>query len=180
MKKISGIYGISCKIDGKIYIGQSNNIKKRWSDHQSKLRHNKHGNKNLQEAFNTYGEYNIDNEENFKYIIIEECKQSDLNVLESKWKTYYEGNLYNKNNIINLKKKIRRGRESVKVYERYSKQNQGENNPNCTKFNDEKIIDIKTMIRDGIDLKVIADKYNTTYEYIKLIKGNYKWKHIVI
>ena len=47
-KKITGIYMIRCKINNKIYIGRSKNIKDRWKQHKKELRNNKHCNKNIQ------------------------------------------------------------------------------------------------------------------------------------
>lgn len=60
-----GIYIIQNLINGNIYIGSSSNIKRRFSQHKSTLRHNTHKNKHLQNAWNKYGE------ENFEFIIIE-------------------------------------------------------------------------------------------------------------
>ncbi len=50
----SGIYMIKNKINGKIYIGQSADIKKRWSSHIRKLENNTHENYDLQNDFNKY------------------------------------------------------------------------------------------------------------------------------
>ena len=50
-----GIYKIVNKIDGKYYVGSSKHIYKRWRKHKSLLRHNKHLNDYLQNAFNLYG-----------------------------------------------------------------------------------------------------------------------------
>lgn len=46
----SGIYQIENKINSKVYIGSSNNIKRRWQKHKALLRHNKHPNSHLQAA----------------------------------------------------------------------------------------------------------------------------------
>lgn len=37
---VSGIYAITNKANGKIYVGQSNNINRRYREHFSMLRHN--------------------------------------------------------------------------------------------------------------------------------------------
>lgn len=73
--KQCGVYKITCLCNGKIYIGSSNNIFKRWEHHRWALRHNEHNNKYLQNAWNKYGE------ENFRFEIVELCtldKQFDL------------------------------------------------------------------------------------------------------
>lgn len=78
MKKI-GIYKIVNKIDGKFYIGSSNNIKSRWTRHKKLLKKNNHDNQYLQNAWNKCGETNFD------FIIINECPESELLVTEQKY-----------------------------------------------------------------------------------------------
>lgn len=91
-EKICGIYCIENLIDGKKYIGQSVNIKKRFHDHKYKLRKSQHINDFLQRAWNKY------NEDSFKFYILEECDKNKLNELE----VYYI-NIYNSfNNGYNL------------------------------------------------------------------------------
>lgn len=51
-----GIYKITCKENGKIYIGRSVDIDKRIKSHKCLLRTGKHINKKLQTDFNKYGE----------------------------------------------------------------------------------------------------------------------------
>lgn len=51
----SGIYEIKNKVTGDRYIGSSLNIKRRFAQHRTKLRHNIHQNKILQHAWNKYG-----------------------------------------------------------------------------------------------------------------------------
>lgn len=72
MKNISGIYKITNNVNGKFYIGSSQNISRRWYDHKRELRIQKHHNKYLQRAWNKYGE------ENFSFEIVEECKVEEL------------------------------------------------------------------------------------------------------
>lgn len=62
-----GIYKIHCKIDDKVYIGYSSNIKQRFSIHKLKLKNNIHENSYLQNAWKKHGE------DAFSFIIIEEC-----------------------------------------------------------------------------------------------------------
>ena len=60
--KISGIYKIINKVNGKYYIGSSKNMCGtsdsigRWKEHLQGLKHNRHFNKHLQRAWNKYGE----------------------------------------------------------------------------------------------------------------------------
>ena len=65
--KIAGIYKIVNKINGKYYVGSSNDIVStggRWWEHRHKLKRNIHNNHHLQRAWNKYGE------NNFEWIII--------------------------------------------------------------------------------------------------------------
>ena len=71
-----GIYMIQNKVNGKIYIGQSVNIEKRWKNHKSELRGNHHDNEHLQHAWNKYGE------DNFEFTVICECDENQLNARE--------------------------------------------------------------------------------------------------
>jgi group I intron endonuclease len=50
------IYKIENIVNGKVYIGQAGNWKRRKRDHLSYLKHNKHPNKHLQSSWNKYGE----------------------------------------------------------------------------------------------------------------------------
>lgn len=84
-----GIYKIQNLKNGKVYIGQSNNIKYRIRQHKSHLRHNTHYNLFLQKSWNKYGE------ENFEFSIVEECELSQLNDRETYWCNYYKPNVYN-------------------------------------------------------------------------------------
>jgi len=49
MDKIIGIYKITNTKNNKVYIGESNNIYKRWKEHIDDLNNNKHHSKKLQE-----------------------------------------------------------------------------------------------------------------------------------
>jgi len=74
---ISGIYKIQSKRKPeRIYIGSAANIHKRWIQHLSGLRHNRHGNKRLQNHFNKYGKAD------FVFSILIGCDECDLIVTE--------------------------------------------------------------------------------------------------
>lgn len=75
-----GIYKITNKINGKIYIGQSNNIKRRFSEHQTKGTTSRIP---LDVAIQKYGK------ENFDYEILEECTLEQLNEKEKYWIQYF-------------------------------------------------------------------------------------------
>lgn len=66
-KKIVGIYMITCTANGKQYIGQSIDIKRRFTQHKTQT-----SNKNLKEDFERYG---LDA---FTFEILEECATEEL------------------------------------------------------------------------------------------------------
>ena len=82
LKRLPGIYKITCEDSDKIYIGESVNISQRIQKHFSLLRHNKHSNPIFQNMFNKHGE------EKFHVWIIEYTKFNDeleLKKLEQKY-----------------------------------------------------------------------------------------------
>jgi group I intron endonuclease len=67
-----GIYNIRNIINNKIYIGSSENLKKRLKDHLKELRANRHANNKLQNAWKKYGE------QSFLFEVILFCDKLDL------------------------------------------------------------------------------------------------------
>ncbi len=72
----SGIYVIINVINDKKYIGQSNNIPRRWSEHRSELNKNKHHNTYLQASWNKYGA------ESFVFRVLQYSTPDKLDQLE--------------------------------------------------------------------------------------------------
>ena len=66
MSKTYSVYAIICKVNKKIYIGRTTNIKQRINNHFDNLKGNNHKILDLQEDFNKYG---IDN---FEVYLLEE------------------------------------------------------------------------------------------------------------
>lgn len=80
MSKNMGIYKIINLENNKIYIGSSNNFKKREREHLWALREGKHDNPHLQNAFNKYSE------NNFIFEVIEQVtNEDDLRSKEQKY-----------------------------------------------------------------------------------------------
>lgn len=71
-----GIYKITNVINGKVYIGQSSNVERRFSQHKSPYEQERFSEKPLYRAFKKYGI------ENFTFEILEECEISQLNEKE--------------------------------------------------------------------------------------------------
>ena len=76
---ICGIYTITNLIDSKIYVGYSQDIYQRKSQHFSDLSKNIHKNIHLQRAYKKHGK------ENFKFEILEECIKEVLAIREDFW-----------------------------------------------------------------------------------------------
>ncbi len=74
--KLTGIYKITNLINGKFYIGQSVDIKRRFNEHRNPKRK---GCKSLSLAIEKYGV------NNFSFDVVELCDESDLIKLEMKY-----------------------------------------------------------------------------------------------
>lgn len=65
---MAGIYKITNKVNGKIYVGSTTDFCGRWNSHLDGLKKQKHPNRHLQFAYNKYGE------ESFEFEILLEIK----------------------------------------------------------------------------------------------------------
>lgn len=59
------VYQIKNTLNGRVYIGSTRNLKKRWAEHRRDLMANKHHSQKLQNAWNKYGE------DSFEFSILE-------------------------------------------------------------------------------------------------------------
>lgn len=75
----SGIYGILNIVNDKLYLGSAVNLKRRWAQHVSDLKYNKHDNNYLQKSWNKHGQ------ENFIFIVLEFCLNVELTCKEQWW-----------------------------------------------------------------------------------------------
>lgn len=155
-----GIYMIKNKINGKVYIGQSIHIHKRFKEH---IRHSKYSNSVIHLAIKKYGL------ENFEFNILILCKKDKLNELESKYIIEYNAN--NKENGYNI---AIPGVDCVPAMV-------GELNGN-SKMTSEDIISIRQKYNDGLQksevYKIFENKISkNTFQDIWIGKT---WKHIMI
>lgn len=81
---ISGIYIITNRVNGKVYIGQSKSCTTRFRQHMHTLRRCDHNNPHLQHAYNEYGE------DVFEYRILEECPLDKRDERERFWISKYD------------------------------------------------------------------------------------------
>lgn len=88
---MTGIYKITHRDSGTVYIGQAVNIKRRWRTHREELRINRHRNQRLQRAWIR------DGESAFEFVVIEECAKDALTIREQFWLDSYRaiGEVYN-------------------------------------------------------------------------------------
>lgn len=80
---VSGIYVIHNIRTDKIYLGQTNNLKRRWREHKSSLANNHHTNRHLQFAWNKYGA------KSFKFRVLEYCSVGKLDEREQHYLSIY-------------------------------------------------------------------------------------------
>lgn len=85
-----GIYKIYNTKNNKIYIGQSVNIKRRWTQHINKI-----GIDNSP-LHNAMGYYGVDN---FTFEVVEECLVEDLDTKEKYWIEFYNSIIPNGYNV---------------------------------------------------------------------------------
>ena len=127
--KISGIYKIINKTNGKYYVGSSVNLSQRIYSHRSALNNSRHYNEHLQKAWNKYGK------ENFEFLIIESnISNDDLFLTEQKYLNVAKAEkdrCYNASFIAN---RVEMTPETIK---KISKINSGKGNPNFGKHTSE-------------------------------------------
>jgi group I intron endonuclease len=129
------IYMIRNRINGKFYLGSTNNYHTRKLRHFNDLRKNRHHSIYLQRAFNKYSE------EDFEFIIIETCfnyqkREQYLfdNVIDLKNDTYNVSNSASGGDLIsnhpNREEIIKKITEELLKAPKRTKSYKGENNPN--------------------------------------------------
>ena len=76
---MQGIYIIENLVNGKIYVGSSIHIEKRWNEHINELRNKIHSNQILQRAWDKYGETS------FSFHIVQEVSVNDDLINIEQW-----------------------------------------------------------------------------------------------
>lgn len=149
---LTGIYCITNKINNKIYIGQSNNIISRWSEHyRVSLRNDERRKSLIHKAIIEYGI------ENFTFEILETCNISELNDLEIKYIKEFKENGYSLYNLTD-------GGESNPMY--------GEDNPRHI-LSDKEVYDIRERYNNRENK---SDIYNLYKDRITFSGFNDIWR----
>lgn len=129
------IYCYENQINSKKYIGQTNNIERRKREHLSSSYNVKNDGYNsaFHRAIRKYGI------ENFFFSILEECDEEKANEREQYW--IQEKNSYIDNHGYNLTLG-------------------GDGNKKISKFSEETIKEIQTLLQSKVDYDIIVDKYS--------------------
>lgn len=72
----SGVYQIRSKVDGRLYVGSSVNLEKRWKEHRRQLDEGKHHSRFLQRCWTKYGA------DAFEFSVIVYCHQDTVLMYE--------------------------------------------------------------------------------------------------
>ena len=91
MARVSGIYVIQNTKNGKVYIGQAQDFRKRWNEHRRLLDYGTHKSRHLQAAWNKYSA------KAFRFYVLEYCALEMLTEREQHFIDIYKpkGMCYN-------------------------------------------------------------------------------------
>ena len=149
-----GIYKIENLNNGKIYIGQSNDIERRFYEHKTK-------GKTSRIPLDT--EIQKEGVSSFSYEIIEECSIEELNQKETYWINFYQSNIdgYNKNE----------GGLSNLI---------GSQNPKA-KLTEEDVIKIRQAYAEHKKQKDVYEEYKDiiSFSYFQNLWQGRSWGHIM-
>ena len=183
------IYKITNIIDGKFYIGSTNNLIKRYYTHVNHIRTGKNSCVKLIRAVNKHGE------DNFKFEIVCECSTEEILKTEQE----YINNLkphYNVAKIAGSNLGIKRAEEvklkksasqkenwkdeayRTKHLKNLSKNWKAGSNHKMAKLTEEHVIEIKKQLANGLLPKQVADSLKVSYHSVKDIHRGKTWKHI--
>lgn len=149
-----GIYKITNKLNGKSYIGQSNNIERRIKEHQTKGASSRIP---LDIAIQKYGK------DNFIYEVIEEVLPEQLNERESFWIKYY--------NTVETGYNCSEGGDQQSI---------GENNGKA-KITEADVIEIRKAYNSHLKQKDVYEKYKDiiSFGYFQNLWQGRSWSHVM-
>ncbi len=169
--KVIGIYGIEDVETGNIYVGQSKDIAKRWSNHAALLKNNKYRYKELQDV------YNLDCKR-IKYTILEECNKDEIKEREDFWIKYIDK--IDGWNVIN-KQKNGGASKYVKDTTKMKAAQTGENNGHAVKLNKEKVREIKLYQNNNTYKdEELSEMYNVSLTHIRNIRDEKRWASVQV
>jgi group I intron endonuclease len=185
------IYKITNEVDGKFYIGSTNNLIKRYYTHINHIRTGKNTCVKLVRAVNKHGE------ENFKFEIVCECATDDILKTEQEYidslKPHYNVAKIAGSNLgikrteeVKFKKSVSQKENwkdesyRTKHLDNLSKNWKSGSSHKMAKLTEEQVIEIKKELTNGLLPKQVADKLELSYHSIKDIHRGKTWKTILI
>ena len=149
-----GIYKIENKINGKIYIGQSNNIQRRFQEHQTKGASSRIP---VDVAIQKYGK------NNFTYTVVEETTIDKLNQAEEFWIDYF--------NSVETGYNCSKGGDQQSI---------GENNGKA-KLTEQDVIEIRKAYNNHLKQKDVYEKYKDiiSFGYFQNLWQGRSWSHVM-
>lgn len=141
-----GIYKIITLHNNKYYIGSSIDIEKRWRDHLSKMKMQKHANMYLQNVYNKYGE------SDFAFVVLLEMPNaSNVEIRQKEQEFLNKIFQEDKDNIYNLARDANGGNSTL--FSKKSLENISQKNRDCS---NEDLKQIQDWLEKGISKKEIA------------------------
>lgn len=190
-KKGGVVYKISNDIDGKFYIGSTNNLIKRYYTHINHIRTNKNTCVKLIRAVNKHGE------DNFKFEIVCECPVDKILETEQEYIDILQPH-YNIAKIAGSNLGIKRT-EEVKQKKSVSQKNNWKDEDyrikhlenlsknwktGCdhimAKLTEAQVVEIKKQLLNGLLPKQVSDNLKVSYYSVKDIHRGKTWKHVKI
>jgi len=168
--KHCGIYAIKNKINGRLYIGQGSNIKRRFNEHLNDLRKNKHNNVHLQSSYTKYGEHNFD------LFILEQCTTCCLAEKEQEWIFKYpKSQLYNK--VYDVQHRM--GDSNPFFGKKHTVETRRKISELSGKLTSEDVNSIVELLKTGnLMHREIAEKFNVSRPTITNIASGKSWTNV--
>lgn len=164
------VYKITNKYGVVKYVGGAKECNDAYSRHNTLLINGEYAETNkheLQVLFNT---------EDLYFSVLQECSESELDELETKYIKMHKSTIVNKD----TKGKRRTTKPTAEETEKRRQVNNGTKNPHNIKLNESDVLEIKEFLRKGVKQSWLADKYNCSKTLISNIKNNVRWSSVTI
>lgn len=154
-----GVYKIENRENGKVYIGSSVEIERRFYKHKLMLDSDKHQNIHLQRAWNKYGK------DKFDFLVLLNCGKDDLLLYEQRAINEFES--YKSKKGYNIRKDILGQEERVYGNNHYASRKRA----GCKITSEQENMIRYLQIEDGVSSKEIAKYFNITANTANAIKN---------